>query len=171
MVKVLMVCTGNTCRSPMAAALFKQAAQERGIVVEVDSAGLMASTGEFATYYASVALEEFELDLKEHQSAPVDFSILDAYDFIFTMTNGHKCQIIQLRDDLADRVYVLKEMAHNILQETGKPKEKNKGEKNVAGNFDLSDPYGQSLQAYRHTASEIVKAINIILDHWQHISN
>lgn len=38
--KVLMVCTGNTCRSPMAAALFKKAAAERQIEVEVDSAGL-----------------------------------------------------------------------------------------------------------------------------------
>lgn len=167
--RVLMVCTGNTCRSPMAAALFKQAARERGIVVEVDSAGLMAATGEPATDYASVALEELDLDLKDHQSAPVDFSTLDTYDFIFTMTDSHKRQITQFRSDLSDRIYVLKEMAHNIRQESEKLKEKNKEDRNVA--FDISDPYGQTLQAYRRTASEIAKEIDTILDHWQQINN
>lgn len=169
--KVLMVCTGNTCRSPMAAALFKQMATERGIMVEVDSAGLMAATGDPVTEHARQALEEFELDLTKHLSSPVDFQNLDSYDLILTMTGGHKWQILQIRDDLVDRVFVLREMAHNIRQESGNQKENKTKDNNVAFAFDLSDPYGQSLQAYRQTAAELVKTITIILDHWQQASN
>lgn len=171
MVRVLMVCTGNTCRSPMAAALFKQAAQERGISVKVDSAGLMAAPGDAATYNAEAALEYYNLDITDHRSKLVDIKELVNYDLILAMTAGHKRQIIQLSNEISDRVFVLKQMAYNLRQESGKQKEKNREDNYVVGEFDLTDPYGQSLDAYRYTASEIVKTINVILDHWQQVTN
>ena len=86
--KVLMVCTGNTCRSPMAAALFKKAAAERQIEVEVDSAGLQVFGSESANPQAQT-VREYGIDLSEHRSQQIDINALEEYE-VLTMTYSHK---------------------------------------------------------------------------------
>ena len=67
--KVIFICTGNTCRSPMAKVLFRKLLQERGIdAIEVDSAGLAGCSGDHASDYAVEVMRERGLDLRDHRS-------------------------------------------------------------------------------------------------------
>ena len=70
MKRVLFVCTGNTCRSPMAEALFRELVQGRDDY-EVMSAGLSASSGDFASHHTAELLREMGIDLSKHRSRPV----------------------------------------------------------------------------------------------------
>ena len=65
---VLFVCTGNTCRSPMAAALFNKIAVEKDLDVRIESAGLFANDGEPASENAVAAMKDYGVDLSEHVS-------------------------------------------------------------------------------------------------------
>jgi len=65
---VLFVCTGNTCRSPMAAALFNKIAVEKDLPVKIESAGLFAQDGESASNEAVIALKAYDIDLLGHQA-------------------------------------------------------------------------------------------------------
>ena len=160
--KILMVCTGNTCRSVMAAALFKKYAAERQIAVMVDSAGLHAFGSEPASPQAQTVMQEHGIDLSGHRSKQVDFDLLDQYDLIPTMTQDHKRYILNLRPDLANKVFLIKEFAYQERQETNPLNEKmNKADS------DVSDPFGQSVAVYHRTATELLQAIEAILDAWQ----
>ncbi|MFB5065632.1 MAG: low molecular weight protein arginine phosphatase [Candidatus Wallacebacter cryptica] len=160
--KVLMVCTGNTCRSPMAAALFKKAAAERQIEVEVDSAGLQVFGSESANPQAQTVMREYGIDLSEHRSQQIDINALEEYDLVLTMTYSHKRYILNLRPDLADKVFLINEFADQKRQETNTKKE------NInRADSDVSDPFGQSVAVYHRTATELLQAIETILDAWQ----
>ena len=92
---VLVVCTGNTCRSPMAAellraALAREAAREPGLLLpEVGSAGVAAGEGLAATPAAVQALGERGLDLSGHSSRPLDDGLLRRADLVLGLTRGH----------------------------------------------------------------------------------
>ena len=75
---ITFVCTGNTCRSPMAQALFTQMAQDSGITFTTDSAGLAAMPGQPAAEYAIEACKALGADLSAHRS-------LQKIKFIFFM--------------------------------------------------------------------------------------
>ena len=80
---ILFVCTGNTCRSPMAAAL----ARSRG--VDAQSAGLYACPGDPATPQAVRAARRHGADLTEHLAQPVSASLLEEAERVYVMTHGH----------------------------------------------------------------------------------
>jgi len=60
---ILFVCTGNTCRSPMAAALFNKIAMEKDLDVRIESAGLFANDGEAASANSIAAMKDYGIDL------------------------------------------------------------------------------------------------------------
>ena len=90
MTRVLFVCTGNTCRSPMAAAAFRHLGAARGVEVAAESAGLAAGNGEPMSPQA-----EFALRLRgvrtdgSHRSQPLTKELVDAADVVAVMTQGH----------------------------------------------------------------------------------
>lgn len=146
----LFVCTGNTCRSPMAEALFRQMLSERlrcpadelmdyGFLVI--SAGLAASIGAPASYEAVELLKERGIDLREHESQPLTEQLLMQADHVYTMTRQHRDAILAERPDLRDRVRLLS-----------------------SSNRDVSDPIGRGPETYRECLEEIQHELQLILN-------
>lgn len=137
--KVLFVCTGNTCRSPMAEALLRRMATERKADVVVLSAGLAAFPGDPATVQAQQAVAEFGADLQEHRARRVALPYLEAADVVVTMTEAHRSALRDMVPEFAEKIYTLAEWS-------------GRGE-------DIADPFGKDAAAYRAAAAEIAAAL------------
>ncbi|MCS7186985.1 MAG: low molecular weight protein arginine phosphatase, partial [Armatimonadota bacterium] len=106
--KILFVCTGNLCRSPMAEFLLRKLACQQGIEeVEVKSAGLWAIQGEPATEETIAVLQELGIDAKSHRSKPLDWELIDWADLILTMEEWQKRQIIAKAPEAKSKVFTL----------------------------------------------------------------
>ncbi|MFW6381120.1 MAG: ribose 5-phosphate isomerase B [Bacillota bacterium] len=138
MAAILFVCTGNTCRSPMAEYIFKQLLKERGLTDwEVVSAGLRALPGLEANSLTRSVLSEIGVDVSDHSTTPFESTRADRFDLILTMTAAHRQLLLEQYPELAPRVFSLKEVA------------------GFTGDVDIQDPYGQQEGVYRETREEI----------------
>ncbi len=110
-IQILFVCTGNTCRSPMAARLFQEMLDDDTDMeepVQVYSAGVSAREGGAAADQAQHVLQnEYGLTLEDHTTQPVTRSLVCRSDYIFAMTPHHREQIVQEVPEATDRVHVL----------------------------------------------------------------
>jgi len=147
--KILFVCTGNTCRSPMASALFSQQMQPRGIQlaakdIEVGTAGLFAQEGGPASPLARQAMQEIGLDLSHHRTTPLHADLIKDADLILTMTETQKDLLQRMGEDLNVQVFTLAEYAGEAAME-------------------VQDPYGQDINAYRHTLEQLDYLVDRLL--------
>lgn len=143
---LLLVCSGNTCRSPMAAALLKRlwADAAPGWELEVHSAGTAALPGHPATEHAVQALKELEVDLAGHTSRAVEEDLLQRADLILVMTALHRARLLERWPALADRIHTLGEYA-GVWR-------------------DVSDPFGGSLDEYRQTAADLKQLLRAVVE-------
>lgn len=128
--KILFVCTGNTCRSPMAHVM---AAKLLGEGYTTASAGIMAAPDAPASAHAIAVMKERELDLSAHRSQLVTEALLEEADIICAMTFAHKSALIRLVPPGSPIIAKVRTL----------------------GAHDVSDPFGGDIAVYRACADEI----------------
>lgn len=136
MKKVLYVCTGNTCRSPMAQGICAKMAEERDLPISAQSAGLTTVSGQPVSDNAVLVCRELGIDISRYRTKNVRELDLSDYDAIFTMSPRHKHALIALGAN-PYKIWLLG-------AETG----------------GISDPYGGDEDTYRRCRDEIYDAIN-----------
>lgn len=136
MKRVLFVCTGNTCRSPMAMAWFNRLAKETGLEWVADSAGL-AAYGDPVSANAILALKSAGIEPFAYVSKRVNPQHIEESDWIVTMTNQHK-SVLQSVGVSEDKILVLGE--------------------------GISDPYGGDVDDYALCLEQIARGIDALID-------
>lgn len=145
---ILIVCTGNTCRSPMAEAILKKELKDTGKSDDkytIISAGISTINGMNASGNAIEVLREKDIDLLGHKSRVITLDLINKADIILTMTKSHKDILMQLAPEYIDKIYTFREFA-------GLEK------------LDISDPFGGSLDVYRNTLIEISDTVSKVIE-------
>lgn len=130
--KILFVCTGNTCRSPMAEGIFRDILRKAGDNnIMCQSAGLSAINGDPAAENAIAVMDEIGIDLREHTARRISAEEIPMWDAYFTMSKTHAY----------------------ILEQAGVP-----GDKIYVPNY-IDDPFGGDVEIYRSCRDKLVAEV------------
>ena len=132
---IIFICTGNTCRSPMAKIIAEAEFKKAGIKASLFSAGVAVYTEAPASEHAINIAYENGLDLSGHISQPVTEDILLSADLALTMTNHHKSRLLNIYPDCSNKIFT-------ICEYTGT-------------NGDVSDPFGGDKQEYEECFGQL----------------
>ena len=136
--RILTVCVGNVCRSPMAEALLRSRLASHSARVTVESAGLAALVGQGADPMAIELLAERGIDLSAHRARQVNSFLVRSCELILVMEEGHQRAVESMVPDARGRV-------HRIGR---------------WGNFDVSDPYRKGRAFFEQALALIERGIS-----------
>lgn len=178
MTNILFVCTGNTCRSPMAEGFLRKIAEEKGLNITVCSAGIAASQGAPMSRHAAAILGKKDIAV-QHQAQFATARLISSADLILTMTVNHKRAVIQAYPQALDKIHLLKEYVEDnpevlssiaesesfysememkrVLSQPISVLERQRvwELENRLPDYDIFDPFGGTLAEYERCAEEL----------------
>lgn len=143
--KVVFVCTGNTCRSPMAEALMKSKLQHYELDITVDSCGTNVYESEPVNHKAVEALKNLGIEYCIHNSRQIDKNDVETADVILTMTQQQKYSIIKVYSDYKYKVFTINEYSRDCKD-------------------DVTDPYGKSQIFYNFCVNELNTLVDELIE-------
>lgn len=179
---ILFVCTGNTCRSPMAEGMLRRMVDQNGQSWDVRSAGVATSGGSPISQHAAAILKGKGAGDKQSSAALSEEGVQWA-DLILTMTASHKYTVIHRFPEVADKVFTLKEFAEDdphvlrLIAERGELESELQIKQALAEriaerdlqrlaalerelpDLDISDPFGGPFHQYEACSQEIERAL------------
>lgn len=144
--RVLFICTGNVCRSPMAEGMLRSMAEKSGAVIEVASAGVYASDGQTPSRNSVIAMQEEGVDISRQRSQLLTSDLVAQATHIFGMTLSHLEAVLDHFPGSQEKTFVLREF---ITDESL--------------DLDVPDPIGGDLDEYRITRNLIKEAMPSVL--------
>ena len=151
MKKILMVCLGNICRSPMAEGIVREEFSHSGIDVQIDSAGTAAyHVGESADHRAQFELAKHGIDISKERAQKFVAAHFDEYDYIFAMDHSNYNDILRLSKNESQRAKV--DMLMNLVAS---------GE-----NISVPDPYYGGDEGFRHVYKMIKSAAEVLVENF-----
>lgn len=140
-VKILIVCSGNTCRSPMAAGLLRMLGSDRGLNVDVCTAGLAHHPGRRVAEHAVAVMREWGQDISADYSKPVTEADVGWADLILAVAHCHADDLADQFPSVASKVRALEE--------------------------DVDDPYCQPIYRYRECRNRLRDLLARVVDELQ----
>lgn len=144
---VLFVCSGNTCRSPMAKGILDKILEKDNVFVY--SAGTIARKGSLPSEFAIIAAQKYGADISHHLSSPLTKELINDADLILVMSPKHRDAVIELVPEAKAKTFLLREYAFGINEE-------------------VEDPIGQALEVFEKVAAiineNLVKVAEAIKD-------
>ena len=137
--KIVFICTGNTCRSPMAEGLFKALNGEQKTGLEAISAGIFTNNGMSASENAVIVAKELGADISNHKSQMLNGDIVNDAKYLVCMTGAHYDQILLKFPNVSDKLFTLSPT-------------------------DIDDPFGGNIDEYRSCATQIKSAVESIIE-------
>jgi protein-tyrosine phosphatase len=134
MKRILTLCVGNICRSPIAQALLARELPDH----EVNSAGLSALIGQGADPQAQAVAEQHGLDLSEHRAQQISALLCQQHDLVLVMEQAHKDWLEQLHPQVRGKVFRLGHL----------------------GQFDIADPYRKPAEAFETAYAAIARGVS-----------
>lgn len=138
--KILFVCTGNTCRSPLAQGLAKNYFPED----EILSSGINAYEGQPVSENAVQVLKEKKIDISNNKAAKLHEQLLSTADYVFTMTKSHELYLVNVYPEFRSKIKRLGDF--------------------VGQDKDILDPWGGSLEDYRCCANQLEELLKVLAE-------
>lgn len=142
--KILIVCTGNTCRSPMAEGIFNELKKDMDLDIQVLSAGISAYEGSPISENAIKSMEDIH-DISHYRSKMVDEDLVNQADLILAMTKMHKDRLLSRYKGIEEKTYLINEYAFGLED-------------------DIEDPFGGGLDIYHIVRKQIYEAVKSIIN-------
>ncbi|MFP5321073.1 MAG: hypothetical protein ACLGIC_04415 [Acidimicrobiia bacterium] len=174
---MLVLCTGNICRSPMAQLMLRARLEQRGVQADVDSAGFVTQDRPAPPEILDVLVAR-GLDGSAHRSRRLQAPDLQRPDLVLAMERQHVREVAVLDREAFERTFTLPDLARRARAHgPRRPDEdlraylhrisagRRPADVLGVGDDEVADPYGRNAAAYRRAADEIEELLDVVVDH------